>query len=300
MSDTDLKLALGTAQFGLDYGINNTRGKIPQEEACEILQFCLENEMCVLDTAYSYGKSEGVIGQFIREKNAKFQIISKTSAENSSELEKCFLESSKRLNVKKIYGYLIHNFEAFKRETKIWDALKKFRRQGKVEKIGFSLYYPEEAEYLLKNQTEANLIQIPFSIFDQRFSDILPVLKQRGMEIHARSIFLQGLVFKEPDELDESFWVIKDKLLALQNICRAINIPLTALCINFTHLNPNIDRIVMGVDSLIQLRNNIDFLYHRKVIRQIYSKLKTLRIDNEDVIVPSRWHVEVYEGERAV
>jgi len=288
-----LKLALGTAQFGLDYGINNSRGKIPEEEAYEILRYCLQNRILVLDTAYSYGQSEEVIGRFLRENNSNFKIASKSSARNSYELERCFFESLNRLNLKKIYGYLIHNFKTFTETTEIWDTLKRLRQQGQVEKIGFSLYYPEEAEYILEKRIEANLIQVPFSIFDQRFSNIFPLLKMRGIEIHTRSVFLQGLVFKKPEELDSGFCEIKDKLLFLQTTCRVMNIPLTAMCINFAHSNPYIDRVIVGVDSLTHIKNNVGALSHRDCINDIYPQLRTLRVNNKDVIIPSRWKVKV-------
>jgi len=286
-----LKLALGTAQFGLNYGINNSRGKIPRKEAHEILRFCLQNGICTIDTAYSYGESEEVIGQFLRKNNPNFEIVSKSSSGNSYELKKCFNESLNRLNLKRIYGYLIHNFKLFTEDMSIWNTLKHFQEQGQVEKIGFSLYYPEEAEYILDARMEVNLIQIPFSIFDQRFSHIFPLLKERDIEIYARSVFLQGLAFKSPEELDPGFSEIKNKLLFLQAICREKNVPISAVCINFACSNPYIDRVIAGVDSLNHLKNNVNMFSYKDNINEINDQLNTFQIDNEDIVVPTRWKV---------
>lgn len=58
------RLALGTVQFGMSYGISNTAGQVPQDEVAKILDYCKANGIDTLDTARGYGESEAVIGQF--------------------------------------------------------------------------------------------------------------------------------------------------------------------------------------------------------------------------------------------
>jgi aryl-alcohol dehydrogenase-like predicted oxidoreductase len=273
----------------LNYGINNSRGRIPREEAHEILRYCLRNEICTIDTAHSYGESEEVIGRFVQENNPNFEIVSKSSAGNSYELKKFFNESLSRLSLKSIYGYLIHNFKLFTVDMTIWDTLKNFQERRQVEKIGFSLYYPEEAEYILDARMEVNLIQIPYSIFDRRFSYIFPLLKERGVEIYARSVFLQGLAFKSPEELDPGFSEIKNKLLFLQALCRERNVPISAVCVSFACSNPYIDRVIVGVDSLKHLENNVNIFSYKDDINDINDQLNTFQVNNVDIVVPTRW-----------
>ena len=284
-----MKLALGTVQFGLDYGINNTKGKIPVQEAFEILRFAIEHQIDVLDTAYDYGDSEKVIGKFIRSNNVHYKVVSKLSSRKLGEVEKGFNESLDNLGLDRIYGYLIHDIKSFVEEPEIWGCVSKLRDQGKVEKIGFSLYYPKEVEYLLEKGIHLDIIQIPFSIFDQRFSDILPSIKAKGIEVHARSVFLQGLGFKNPDELKGDFVKIRDKLLLLRALSKETSIPLSAIFVNFTALSDFIDKVVIGVDGIEHLRTNIETLRYQDEVKNIYAELMSLRENSENVTLPVNW-----------
>ena len=115
-----MKIALGSAQFGMDYGINNRRGKIPKKEVFKILRIAINSGVQIIDTAIDYGDSEKVIGKY--EKRNKFNIITKGNVKN-------FEESLKNLKVDKIYGYLIHHFEDFKIRSEIWQELKEKKRK---------------------------------------------------------------------------------------------------------------------------------------------------------------------------
>jgi Predicted oxidoreductases (related to aryl-alcohol dehydrogenases) len=181
------KLCLGTAQFGLDYGINNSRGKIPENEVFEILDYALDNGIEFIDSAYNYGDSEKVIGKFIKgsSKGKKLKIISKLPPSNN--VYEIVEETLNNLCVKKIYGYLVHNFKFFLENPKIWEKLLKLKNKGKTEKIGFSLYYPEE--YYKLEKFEVDVLQIPYNIFDQRFSNLLPEFKEKALK------FMRGLCF---------------------------------------------------------------------------------------------------------
>ena len=110
----NLKLALGTAQFGLDYGIANKKGKVAKEEVFKILEYAHSVGIDTLDTAYSYGESEDVIGKFISNSGKSFNVISKMPDLNSdtvSPVNGYFSQTLARLRQKKIYGYLIHKFD---------------------------------------------------------------------------------------------------------------------------------------------------------------------------------------------
>lgn len=284
-----MKLALGTAQFGLDYGINNKKGKIPAKEVFKILSCAVRNGINVLDTAYAYGDSEKVIGEFVRANKPDLKIVSKLPACDLEEVKKVFNESLKRLNLDKVYAYLIHDFKFFLEKTKTLDILEQLKIEGRIEKIGFSLYYPKEIEELLDKKIQVDIIQIPFSIFDQRFSQILPVLKERGIEVHARSIFLQGLLLSDPHKLEPCFENIKDKLFLLKLISQESNIPAPAICINFALLNSYIDKAVIGVDSIEHLQENIESLKYESDVKKAYRRLASLQEADENVILPINW-----------
>ncbi len=284
-----LKLTLGTAQFGFDYGINNKKGKIPKKEVFKILDYAATQQIDTLDTASVYGDSECIIGEYFKKNDDKFKVVSKCSAKDSDSAEVCLQKSLNHLSIKKIYGYLIHNFDSYVKNPDFYSDLLNLKYNGKIEKTGFSLYYPQEVEYLLNEHVPFDLLQVPYSIFDQRFARFFPLLKQHHVEIHVRSIFLQGLMFKYPGELNGKFDKIRVKLQELKSIAHGNNIMISTLCINFAALNKYIDNVIVGVDDLQNLKENIDALHHQQRVKCIYDKLLRLREDDEQIILPFNW-----------
>ena len=287
-----MKLGLGTVQFGMDYGINNAKGKVLKEEVFEILEVAWNNGIDMLDTSALYGESEYVIGQFLKENDVPFEIVSKLPPCDADDIETRFCESLKKLNRDKLFGYLIHDFDSFRKNRHIWDILQKMKSQKKVEKIGFSLYYPQEVEYIMMENIEFDMVQVPFSIFDQRFSGIFEVLRERNVEIHVRSVFLQGLVFKNALTMHGIFDNFRDKLSSLHSISQDINVSISALCLNFAVLNEYIDKVIIGIDSLSNLQENINALKYQDRVGDVYNSLLNLKEDNEKIILPCNWGKE--------
>lgn len=283
------KLALGTAQFGMDYGINNKRGKVPRPEVFDILQYARDSGIDTIDTAYSYGQSEEIIGEFIKSNKNTFKIISKLPECEHSNVGGLLKSSLRKLGVSGIYGYLVHCFPGYKKDEKIWNELENLRFAGKVKKIGFSLYSPDELEYLINKNLKIDIVQLPFSVFDQRFEQYLPGLKESGIEVHARSVFLQGLVFKNPDNLGMHFKKITDKVKKLNRLAGELGVSVVSLCAGFVMANKYIDKVLIGVDSLqnfieITEASTKDFI-EEKTIKAISG----LRIEDEDIILPFNW-----------
>jgi len=284
-----VKIALGTVQFGLDYGINNPRGRIPKKEVSQILEYASQQGIHVLDTAFSYGDSEMQIGKFIAEDKNKFNIITKTPQKGDVSIQDAVIQSLQSLNASTLYGYLLHDFDALREDKTVWADMEILRAEGKVKKIGVSLYSPQEIDFLIENSIKPDLVQVPYSVFDQRFGSACSRLKKEGVEIHVRSVFLQGLVFKQPEELENSFSGIKDKLSRLHAIAGESNIPLAALCVNFALNNEWVDYAVIGVDSLDNLKENLNFKQYRKQSTEVYAQLLELKESDEELIVPTRW-----------
>ncbi len=285
------RLALGTAQFGMDYGINNSRGKIPYKEVVQILKYAKDNGVDTLDTAYNYEDSESMIGSALSENNFNFKIISKLPKESLSKgVNTYFYESLNRLKQKKIYGYLIHDFQSFKEQKDIWKTLENFKEQNKIDKIGFSLYYPSELEFILNEKIDFDIIQVPYSIFDQRFEQYFSQLRDMKVEIYVRSIFLQGLLLMKPEELPFYFDNIKDKMITLNKIAESINTSLLSLCLKFVLSNKFIDKIVIGVDNIENLKENLHAI-KEEIKSDSYNLLKSMKIDNENIIIPYKWQI---------
>ena len=286
------RIGLGTAQFGSAYGIANQRGKIPESETHEILQWAQSQQISVLDTAAAYGHTEEILGRLRDKSPLNFKIVSKAadleSEKNSlrGNLEKTL----SRLRQKSIYGYLIHHFNNFLKQEGLSHDLKKLKQEGLVEKIGFSLYHPQELEYLLDHQIDFDMIQVPYNIFDQRFEPYFPLLVERNIEIHTRSVFLQGLFFLNNQQIKASLSAAWPQLKKLQDISAQAGIPLSYVCLCFVLLNPFIDYIIIGVDSIDQLKQNLRFAEYMAPVKSIYRELCSLSIDNEDILLPFRWH----------
>ena len=281
-------LVLGTAQFGLDYGINNKRGRVPSREVFDILFYAVQHGVNTLDTAIVYEDSENLIGKFLKTSQLQLKVISKLPSENIKVNEN-FKQSLDRLGLKEIYGYLIHNFRSFIDKPAVWDELRGLKDKGLVEKIGFSLYHPQELEQLWQKRVEVDILQVPLSILDQRFAEYLPEIKQRKIELYVRSVFLQGLIFKQPGELEERFKSVRHKIEILRALSDEHDIPLEAIAINFVLLNPLIDYVIIGVNSLDDLKENIRALQYQSLVKKIFSQLAALKEDDEAVIVPTNW-----------
>jgi aryl-alcohol dehydrogenase-like predicted oxidoreductase len=283
------KLVLGTAQFGFDYGINNTRGKIPRAHVFEILNHALISGIDIIDTAHIYGDSEIVIGEYMNKSNGNFKIISKLPHCKPREVKDFFNNSLERLRIDSLYGYYIHSFLNYMENPEIWEMLEEMKACGKIEKIGFSLYYPFELEYILENNINLDIIQIPYSVFDQRFKTYFPILKTKKIEVYARSIFLQGLGFKDPHELKGNFEKMKDKLSGLHSISKETNIPIASLLLNFVTLDNYVDRVVIGVDNLENLKEIVELYTYKDKVLPLIEKLASLKEDDEIIILPLNW-----------
>lgn len=282
------KLALGTVQFGLDYGINNKNGKLNNNEIFKILKYCLKKNITTIDTAQAYGSSEEKLGKNLSEIKFKVDIISKLSNKNIDCILKSFNESLAKLRVSKIFGFIYHDYNSFKNNLSSYDLIYKLKSQNKIKKIGFSLYHTTELEELLKNNIKFDLIQIPYNVFDRRFEPYFNELKKNNIEIHVRSVFLQGLFFSSIDKLGSHFDCVKEKLLIINNISRETNITTASLCLNFVKKNNNIDKIIVGVDSLENLKENYKSI-NENINRNILEKLNDLKENNEEILLPYKW-----------
>jgi len=255
-----LKLALGTAQFGLKYGVANNYGKVSQQEAKSILQFASDNGIDTIDTAIAYGESEKRLGEIgVR----SWQIISKLPVipEDCPDILQWVTEavggSMQRLKVNKLYGLLLHRPQQLveKHGESLFSILQSLKHDGVVGKIGISIYDPSELD-MLCSRFQFDLVQAPFNILDRRLIETgwLDRLGELGTELHVRSVFLQGLLLMSSAHRPEKFkswgplWSDWDRWLYLNGIT-----PLQA-CLRYVLSFPQISKVIVGVDSPQQLR----------------------------------------------
>lgn len=288
---TATRIALGTAQFGSDYGIANTSGRPSKQNVFAVLEAAHRAGIDTLDTASAYGASETTIGEFAGKTGVAFNIISKLpdlDAAGTSSIQDLLAGSLNRLRQQHIYGYLVHKFDDIRRHPNVLADIEALKERELVRKTGFSAYKLDEIDYALEQKFPFDLVQVPYSLLDQRFAVHIDRLKAMGVEVHVRSVFLQGLFFLSPDILAARFPTAVEEITRARDISRDLGIPLNVLCLAFALTNDSIDRVVVGVDSVTQLEENlsageIDF------DDTVRAELEQLRLEDEDVLLPYRW-----------
>ena len=253
-----MKLAIGTVQFGINYGINNKNGIPSDIDVSKIFNLSIKNNINYLDTSISYGNSEERISKLASD---KFNIITKSNnVKSSDELTSSFITSLSSLKIESVYGFLFHNADNLIDNHDLWNILVKFKNENKVNKIGYSIYDTKQIDYLLDKGFIPDIIQLPYSILDRKFEKYFMKLKKLGTEIHVRSVFLQGLYFMNNKKLPEKLLPLKKYLININTICDEFNVSIVELALNFVYENKYIDKIIIGVDSSNQLNQNIQMI----------------------------------------
>jgi aryl-alcohol dehydrogenase-like predicted oxidoreductase len=286
------RIVLGTVQFGLNYGISNNKGQVPLEEVCRIVDYAYSHGVTTLDTAAAYGDSEIILGKALRETALKFNIISKLPPVKSAGEVRSIVETSlDKLGVSQLQGYMLHNFSIYQQHPEVLEQLYFLEEEGLISNIGFSLYHPSEAQELMDKNINFKLTQFPYSVLDQRFDEVLPALKAKGIEKHVRSVFLQGLFFMQPDSLPPYFSEVVDILRSLQDVATKAAIPLEAILMHFVLSQPNIDKIVIGVDSLTALQENLSINQYETSVLELLPELKKYKVADENILLPYKWNI---------
>lgn len=281
-------LAIGSANFGLKYGFRNQNRKLSPETVGEILDYAWENGVDTIDTSMGYGDSESVIGSYLEVNKGKdFRIITKINTTEAP--TKRLNQSLDNLHKLDVYGILIHNFNYYEKNPGLFDYLLQFKKEGKCRKIGISLYYPEELQLLIDKKIPLDIVQVAYSIFDRRFEKMFPVLKELGTEIHVRSAFLQGLFFSETQKLSVHFDHVKNKIDTIQKLSASTGISIASLCLNFAADNQFIDKIIIGVDSLSDLKDNLRILSENGPVQPYLEPLYDLAIEDVNILFPHLW-----------
>jgi aryl-alcohol dehydrogenase-like predicted oxidoreductase len=256
-----MKLALGTVQFGLDYGVSNRTGKVSAIEAGAILSGAMAAGISTLDTASGYGDSEDVIGSLPISRS--FKVITKTphlGRARLSLLTPSFMQSLKALGRTEVDGLLFHacNDLLGPEGQSYYNEMTVLKEEGRVKKIGLSVYDPEELETALR-RFELDIVQLPLNVFSQKFhrSGWIKRLKGAGIEIHVRSPFLQGLALMPQQEVPAYFSPVLPQLNAFREQATVLGTSSQALALAYLRSIPEIDFILCGVQSAAQLQENL-------------------------------------------
>ena len=261
------RLALGTVQFGLPYGVANSKGQVSYDQAEAMLGAMRTVGIDTIDTAIAYGEAETVLGRI---GISGFRLVSKVPALREPALAiddwvVAQVEASlERLRVPRLGGLMLHAPDDLlgPHGSDLARGLRRARDAGLAERIGLSVYSPEQLAALV-DRLPLEILQIPLNVFDRRFIETgwLDRLVANDVEVHARSVFLQGLLLMPSDRIPSKFapfrslidgwhsWLAGDAAAGMSTV---------QACLAHVASYAGISRLVVGADSLAQLQDIIE------------------------------------------
>ncbi len=288
------RIAIGTAQFTNYYGISNEHGITEQDDVNDILKFAEANGIKFIDTAIGYGLSEKSIGiSGVR----GFQYISKLpslpkdilSSDIQVWVQKNIIQSIKNLGADKLFAFLLHNSNDLKGPNAdyIFDTLREAKENKLIKFYGYSLYDPHELDQLFE-RFKPDIVQIPYNVFDHRFSDAgwISRLNNEGVIVHARSIFLQGLLLMPEKKIPKYFLRWHDHFRKWNIYLNKNNFKPLQACISYVLKNEKIDQLIIGIENIKQIEE-IVFILKNNII----NVGDNFGINDSSLINPSKWKI---------
>jgi aryl-alcohol dehydrogenase-like predicted oxidoreductase len=294
------RLALGTAQFGLAYGISHDGGPVPMWEVEDILIAARDAGIAMLDTAAAYGESESVLGQLGHVSSA-FDIVTKTLPVRSGDLtsadlnaiDESFRRSLARLKRERVSVLLAHEAADLlaKNGDRLWAMMERYRAEGLTGRVGVSVYETDQLAAVLE-RFPVEVVQLPINVFDQRLIEdgTLERLAERGIETHARSLILQGLLLMTEAEVASRLPRALPAFRRWQVACANANMrPLTA-ALAFGLARPEIARLVIGVHSHQHLAQCLAAANQALTSDRPQLDWPRLACNDPDIVDPRRWN----------
>lgn len=292
-----VRLVLGTAQLGMNYGIANKAGQPDFGLAEKIIENAWESGIKEYDTAQAYGESEKVLGHALRSLGleSEVKVITKFDPNlnylDKGALEQSLTESLSRLGVLSLHGLMLHREESLALwDRGLGDILRGFVTEGLTRYIGVSVYSPEKAGLALKTDG-IDMIQLPSNIFDRRFekAGIFDLAQDIGKQIYIRSIFLQGLLLMPPNALPEHMRFAAPVLGRLTSFAQDVGLNIMELCIGYIkNVFPHV-RLIFGAETPEQVRENLKFwnaVWTDGLAQRIQTEFEDI---DEMILNPSLW-----------
>jgi aryl-alcohol dehydrogenase-like predicted oxidoreductase len=284
------KIIIGTAQFGLNYGIANSKGKMKTNEIKKIIKYARTNNIKNIDTAHAYGDSEQRLGN-VGIKN--FNVIVKLPATNPTQpydqwVKKSIHSSFKKLKINKADTVLVHNAKFLlnpKMGKKIYEELKKFKNKNIINNIGVSIYSISDLKNIIK-KFSMDVVLISLNIFDQRILNkkIINTLKRKNIKIYTRSTFLQGLLLMSKNKIPTKFNKWKKKFDMWFRELENKKVSAYDACLDFVMKNKDVDKTLIGIDDFKQFK---EIFEDKPKININYKKFNSNKINK--LINPAKW-----------
>ncbi len=289
------RLILGGAQFGMPYGITNRRGQVHEAGVRAILERAQGAQVRLVDTAAAYGTSEEVLGRVLVD-FPDFGIISKMpplggdsiGAEDIQNLQDKVSRTLDTLRRGNLEALLVHaSGDLFKPGGEgLIEFLCGLRSDDVVSRIGVSIYEAHEIDRVLETFTP-DIVQLPLNLFDQRLvrSGHIAKLRTAGVEIHARSAFLQGILLTDPTNLPVHFTSFTDAFEAYSDFLEANELSRLSASLGFVLRQNGVDKVVVGVTDPQEFDEIVEATSHRTAM----PGMERLACSDLDLIDPRRW-----------
>jgi aryl-alcohol dehydrogenase-like predicted oxidoreductase len=286
------KIAIGTANFGMQYGVANSQGKLSKNSVAEILGLAKSLGVTCLDTANAYGESQKVLGEFgVRD----WRVVSKISSiPRDCEDVRSFVRAEidlilTSLNLSEFDTVLVHNPKDLMGNVSeiVYEELQKAKSRGQVEKIGVSIYDPSDLESIT-SRFQLDVVQAPINVFDSRLQESgwLDRLVSMGVEVHARSVFLQGVLLSAIAQSNDFFKPWKTTFERWNRFAESSGTSAMMNCIKHVNSYDKVTFAVVGVDSA----QNLSEVFDAFSARPQRINEDNFGVDSQ-LINPARWSI---------
>lgn len=279
-------IVLGTAQFGMPYGINNGK-QLPRETVFGILDQASRLGITILDSADAYGVAQELIGSYHQSANFRFRINTKFTG--VGDIREALNKTLEQSSAGKVRVCFYHSFREYRDQPALKDMLSALKEENRIEYIGVSLYTPEEMEIAI-DDPQIDVIQLPFNLLDNRSrrGRLISRAKEQNKTIQVRSVFLQGLFFRDPALLPDLLMPLQPLILDIRNISRQYGLSVQELSLRYANAWDDIDEIVIGVDTPEQLVANVNAMSH-PLPEEAIRAIDTIRVAETGLLYPFNW-----------
>ena len=294
---------VGTVQFGMSYGIANQQGRPSRKEVLEIIKFGYESGILDYDTAAVYGESEEVLGQAFKELGISHKVniftkieelddeVKKSGKEAGKAIVASLERSLKRLKMDCVAGVLFHREE----DVQHLALLQMQKQAGKCQSVGVSCGHDPEKVTDFLNSDSVDAFQLPCNLMDRRHSEagVLEKAHKNGVLSLIRSAFLQGILTMKNEEIPTALANLCSLHLRYTSLAEEAGITLKEMALRFI-LNHPASKVVIGIESLMQLKENLCF-FERGPLPDDLMQALTLTYEQPDpyLITPALWPAQV-------
>ena len=291
------RLVIGTAQLGMAYGVANRLGQPSYDDARAIIQEAWSCGIREIDTAQAYGESESILGKIFADLGIaeKVRVISKIDPtcdhRDAKQLKQSVGVSCRRLGIRKLDGVMLHNEANLDiMDSGLSDVLEELTEEGLVERVGVSVYSPHSAVQAIGSDV-VDMVQVPANVLDRRFADagVFKCAEIAGAAVYIRSVFLQGLLLMNPDELPEGMVFAKPIITTFKKLADSLNVKTQQLALGYVKKKYPRANVVIGAETVGQVRDSVT-TWQLEVAESMMSRVDEMFVDVDSRVVnPTLW-----------